>query len=76
MSSIVRLWQKFQNTGRVADVQRQPRRKVTTAYQDGQLIAKHIENRYKTASDTTRATIETHGKPVCPKTVVRRLCAQ
>ncbi|KAH3877116.1 hypothetical protein DPMN_000973 [Dreissena polymorpha] len=73
MSSIVRLWQKFQNTDRVADLPRQPRRKVTTVYQDAQIIANHIENCYMTAADTARATIGTHGRPVCFKTVVRRL---
>ncbi|KAH3869912.1 hypothetical protein DPMN_033087 [Dreissena polymorpha] len=64
MFSIVRLWQNFQNTGRVADVPRHPRRKVTTVYQDAQIIANHLENRYRTAAYTARATIGTHGRPV------------
>ncbi|KAH3812202.1 hypothetical protein DPMN_140626 [Dreissena polymorpha] len=70
------LWQKFQNTGRVVEVPRQTRRKVTMVYQDAQMIANHIENRYRTPAGTARATIGTHGRPVSSKTVVKRLCAQ
>lgn len=73
MSTIVSLLQKFQRTGRVDDEPRQPRGRVTTPVQDAQIVADHLQNRFKTATCTARTTNGTHVRTVSRQTVLRWL---
>ena len=73
VSVVARLVHKYQRTGRVEDERRHPRGRVTTQIQDGQIVADHLRDRFKTATFTSRTTLGTHGRPISRRTVLRRL---
>ena len=68
-STISRLVQRLRATGRLTDRPRSGRPRVTTQRQD--LV--HLRNRLRTATETAREVIGTHGRRVCPRTVRNRL---
>ena len=67
-STISRLVQRLRATGRLTD---HPR--VTTQRQDRRIRLVHLRNRLRTATETAREVIGTHGRRVCPRTVRNRL---
>lgn len=72
-NTICRLMAKWRQTGSVADRQKHPRGKVTTPRQDRYMVLAHLRTRTRTAVETARATIGSHGRPISPNTVRRRL---
>ena len=73
VSVVARLLHKYQRTGHVEDERRHPRGRVTTQIQNGQIVADHLRDRFKTATLTSRTTLGTHGRPISRRTVLRRL---
>lgn len=76
VSSILRLWLKFQRTVDVEVKSRRHRTKVTTPAQDAQIIADHTQDCFKTSTATALGTNGTHGIHVSTQTVLRRLSDQ
>ena len=72
-STISRLVQRLRATGRLTDHPRSGRPRVTTQRQDRRIHLVHLRNRFRTAIETTREVIGTHGRRVCPRTVRNRL---
>ena len=71
--TISRLVQRLRATGRLTDRPRSGRPRVTTQRQDRRIRYVHLRNRLRTATETAREVIGTHGRRVCPKTVRNRL---
>ena len=71
--TIQSLWRKYNATGNVRDLRRNPRGRVTTPGQDWYIINQHVRRRQTTATSTARATIGTHQRPIGRQTVVNRL---
>ena len=72
-STISRLVQRLRATGRLThrpDRPRSGRPRVTTQRQDRRI---RLRNRLRTATETAREVIGTHGRRVCPRTVRNRL---
>lgn len=46
---------------------------MTTPAQDAQIVADHLNNRFRTAASTARQTIGTHNRSISQKTVLNRL---
>lgn len=74
-STIDDLWRKFQATGSVADLPRASRQRVTTAAQDRYMRLTHLRNRSRPATETAKATIGVHRRPISGQTVRNRLRA-
>ena len=72
-STISRLVQRLRATGRLTDRPRSGRLRVTTQRQDRRIRLVHLRNRLRTATETAREVIGTHGHHVCPRTVRNRL---
>ena len=72
-STISRLVQRLRATGRLTDRLRSGRPRVTTQCQDRRIRLVHLRNRLRTATETAREVIGTHGRRVCPRTVRNRL---
>ena len=72
-STISRLVQRLRATGRLTDRPRSGRPRVTTQRQDRRIRLVHLRNRLRTATETAREVIGTHGRRVCPRTVRNRL---
>ena len=72
-STISRLVQRLRATGRLIDRPRSGRPRVTTQRQDRRIRRVHLRNRLRTAAETAREVIGTHGRRVCPRTVRNRL---
>ena len=70
---IVKLQRKFQATGSVDDRPRSGRPRVTTAVEDGHIVTAHLQDRFKTATETSRQF--RRARPVSRDTVLRRLKA-
>ena len=70
---ISRLVQRLRATGRLTDRSRSRRPRVTTQHQDRRKRLVHLRNRLRTATETAREVIGTHGRRVCPRTVRNRL---
>ena len=70
--TISRLVQRLRATGRLTDRPRSGPR-VTTQRQDRRIRLVHLHNRLRTATETAREVIGTHGRRVCPRTVRNRL---
>ena len=69
-STISRLVQRLRATGRLNDHPRSgggPR--VTTQRQDRRIRLVYLRNKLRTATETAREVIGTHGRRVCPRTV-------
>lgn len=64
------LWNRYQQTGSVADRQRPGRPRVTTPREDRRIRLTHLRNRYQTARSTSRILF---GGRVSEKTVRNRL---
>ena len=67
--TISRLVQRLRATGRLTDRPRSGRPRVTTQRQDRHIRLVHLRNRLRTATETAREVIGTHGRRVCPRTV-------
>ena len=74
-SMISRLVQRLRATGRLTDRPRSGRPRVTTQRQDKRIRLVHLRNRLRTATETAREVIGTHGRRSCvyPRTVRNRL---
>ena len=72
-STISPLVQRRRATGRLTDRPRSGRPRVTTQRQDRRTRLVHLRNRLRTATETAREVIGTHGRRVCPRTVRNRL---
>ena len=73
-STVIRLVQRNQHTGSVADRPRPGQPRVTTPADDRHIVLAHLRNRFLPASETARALRERRG-PVAPNTVRNRLSA-
>ena len=71
--SINNLKNKYQATGTVVDKPRSGRPRVTTAAEDRHIRTTHLRNRFQTAAETSRQFRQ--ARPVCKKTILRRLRA-
>ena len=71
--TISALFAKFQATGSVHDIQRRPRRRVTTYRQDRQILLSHLRNRKRNARETARGIIGNHQRAISDETVRKRL---
>ena len=72
-STTSRLVQRLRATGRLTDHLRSGRPRITTQRQDRRIRLVHLRNRLRTATETAREVIGTHGHRVCPRTVRNRL---
>ena len=72
-STISHLVQRLRATSRLTDRPRSGRPCITTQRQDRRIHLVHLRNRLRTATETTREVIGTHGCRVCPRTVRNRL---
>ena len=72
-STISRLVQRLRATGRLTDRPRSGRPRITTQRQDRRIRLVHLHNRLRTATETAKEVIRTHGHRVCPRTVRNRL---
>ena len=72
-STISRLVQRLRATGRSTDRPKSGHPRVTTQRQDRRIRLLHLRNRLRTAKETAREVIGTHGRRVCPRTVRNRL---
>ena len=72
-STISCLVQRLRATGRLTDSPRSGRPRVTTQCQDRRIRLVHLRNRLRTATETAREVIGTHGHGLCPRTVRNRL---
>ena len=66
-STISRLVQRLSATGRLTGRPRSGRPRVTTQRQDRRIRLVHLRNRLRTATETAREVIGTHGRRVCPR---------
>ena len=64
---------RLRATGRLTDRPRSGRPRVTTQRQDRRIRLVHLRNRLRTATETAREVIGTHGRRVYPRTVRNRL---
>lgn len=76
VSTIDRLVNRFRATGSTRDRPRPGQRRVTTANQDRYIVLRHLRNRFKTATSTSRETRGVHGRNISADTVRRRLKAR
>ena len=72
-STISRLIQRLRATGRLTDRLKSGRPRVTTQRQDRRIRLVHLRNRIRTATETAREVIGTHGRRVYPRTVRKSL---
>ncbi|XP_069109899.1 uncharacterized protein [Argopecten irradians] len=72
-STIVRLHQRYVQTGSLNDRPRPGRQRVTLDRQDRYIRVTHIHDRFQTASQTARTTIGINGRRISVSTVRRRL---
>ena len=72
-STISRLVQRLRATGRLTDRPRSGRPRVMTQHQDRRIRLVHLCNRLRTATETAREVIGTHGRSVRPRAVRNRL---
>lgn len=75
-STILRLKQRQEETGQVADRPRPCQPRITTARQDRLMRLTHLRNKFQPATQTARTVIGQHGRPVCGRTVRNRLRAE
>ena len=71
--TISRLVRKFQITGSVDDLQRTPKRRVTTRQPDPYIRLTHLRDRNLTACTTARNRIRRHGRLLSDQTIRNRL---
>ena len=71
--AIRNLRQRFQVTGRTADLPRSGRPRVTTPGQDRYIMNTHLRNRFQTATGTAANTPGTHNNRISAQTVRNRL---
>ena len=64
---------RYRETGRFVDRPRSGRPRVTIERQDRYIRLSHLRRRFHPASKTAAVTIGTHGRPISPDTVERRL---
>ena len=72
-SMISCLVQRLRATGRLTNRPRSGRPCITTQRQDRRIRLVHLCNRLRTATETAREVIGTHGRRVCPRTIRNRL---
>lgn len=72
-TTIVRLQQRVNQTGTVADRPRSGQPRVTSRRQDANIINQHRRNPFRPASVTARVTRGLHGRNIHSRTVNRRL---
>ena len=72
-STVSHLVQRRRATGRLTDRPRSGRSHVRTQRQDRRIHLVHLRNRFRTATETAREVIGTHGLRVCPRTVRNHL---
>ena len=73
LSTICRLWTRFQTNGTTDDNPRSGRPRVTTARQDRLIVHNHRRNSFIPATETARQTVGMHGRLISNRTVRRRL---
>ena len=73
LTTVSRLWTRFQANGNTADNPRTGRPRVTSARQDRTIVHRHRRKSFETAAETARRTIDSHGRPISSHTVRRRL---
>ena len=73
VSTISRLWTRFQATGSTRDQERRGRPRVTSARQDRRIYRQHLREPLLPAAETARNTIGNHNAPVSGHTIRRRL---
>ena len=72
-STISRLVQRLRATARLTDHPRSRRLRIATQCQGRHICLVHLPNRLRTATETAREVIGTHGRRVCPRTVRNHL---
>jgi transposase len=73
VTTIRRLRRRVATTGSTADRPRSGRPRVTTPRQDRHILLIHSRDRFQSSVATAHQTVGTHGRPVAPHTVRRRL---
>ena len=73
ISTICRLWVRYNTHGHVLDTPRSGRPRVTTPRQDRVIHRHHTRAPFTPAAETGRNTLGRHGAPVSGQTVRRRL---
>ena len=72
-STITRLVQRVNMTGRVEDRPRSGAPRVTSVRQDNFIRQRHLRDRFLTAQGTSNVVVGNHGRPIHRTTVGRRL---
>jgi transposase len=73
VTTIMRLRRRVAATGYTADRTRSGRPRVTSSRQDRHILLTHSRDRFESSVATARQTVGTHGRPIAPHTVRRRL---
>ena len=73
ISTIYRLYERFEQTQSTQDRPRCGRPRVTSGRVDRHIVREHTADRFLTASATARNTVGTHGRAVSHQTIGRRL---
>ena len=71
--TIQKLWEKFEQTGSVADKHRRPRNRILTRHQDNHIVFTHVRDRFLPALRTAAQTNARTGRPISQQTARRRL---
>jgi len=71
LTTVSRLWTRFQANGNTADNPRTGRPRMTSSRQDRTIVHRHRRNSFETAAETARRTIGSHGRPISSHTVRR-----
>ena len=71
--TIERLTERYNATNSTADRPRSGRPRITTARQDRHLHRQHLQERFRTATESARQTIDTNRRHIRAETVRRRL---
>ena len=69
LTTVSRLWTRFQANGNTADNPRTGRPRVTSARHDRTIVHRHRRNSFETAAETARRTIGSQGRPISSHTV-------
>ena len=72
-STIIDLWNRYQQQGHPRDHPCTGRSRVTTANQDRYMRLSHARDRFLSAAESAKQTIGTHIRPINGNTVSRRL---
>ena len=73
VSTICRLWSRFEEAGGTQDGARSGRPRATTVRQDRRIYREHLRRPFVPAAETARDTVGRHGAPISQWTVRRRL---